>query len=336
MSPTHDLLQPLLELHRKLRSVIVQACASQSTDALSTVAEDGEGDTLFAIDKVSEQVLLAEMGSIAQHYGGIVLIAEGIEGGLVNLPLGQTDEQCRFRVIMDPIDGTRELMYQKRPAWILTGVAPNRGPSTCLSDIDLSVQTEIPLTKQHLTDELWAVRGQGAKGERVNLLTGEHVPLRMRPSLAPTIEQGFAMISRFFPGARDELAAIDDALVHRLLGPCRPGKAHCFEDQYLSTGGQLYELIMGHDRFIADLRPLLRSILKTRGFPIGLCCHPYDICTALIAEEVGVIVRSPDGGKMDYRLDVGLDVAWVGYANQELARTIEPILIEILNQRGLS
>ena len=38
----------------------------------------------------------------------------------------------RWRVIVDPIDGTRGLMYQKRSAWILTGVAPNRGPGTSL------------------------------------------------------------------------------------------------------------------------------------------------------------------------------------------------------------
>ena len=36
-------------------------------------------------------------------------------------------------------------MYQKRSAWILTGVAPNRGPETSLQDIVLAMQTEIPL-----------------------------------------------------------------------------------------------------------------------------------------------------------------------------------------------
>ena len=62
-------------------------------------------------------------------------------------------------------------MYQKRPAWILTGVA--RGPGPCTTgDIELAVQTEIPLVKQHLSDELWAVAGQGASAVRVNRLHG--------------------------------------------------------------------------------------------------------------------------------------------------------------------
>jgi fructose-1,6-bisphosphatase/inositol monophosphatase family enzyme len=328
-------LQPLLELHRKLRTVILAACAEQSTEALSTIAEDGEGDTLFAVDKICEKVLLEELDHIAHEHGGIVLIAEGIEGGKVSFPRGLAEARCRYRVIIDPIDGTREIMVQKRPAWILTGVAPNKGDETALTDIELAVQTEIPLTKQYLSDELWAVRGLGATGERVNLFNAERKPLQMRPSRASSIEQGFAMISRFFPGARDELAAIDDELAFRLLGPCPAGKAHCFEDQYLSTGGQLYELMLGHDRFVADIRPLLRSLLKSRGFPLGLCCHPYDICTSLIAAELGVVIRNPEGNPLDCRLNVTEEVAWVGYANTQLARSIEPVLRLLLMQRGL-
>ena len=132
--------------------------------------------------------------------------------------------------------------------------------------------------------------GRGADAERHNRLTGERRPIRLRPSAAPSIAHGYATIVRFFPSARDELAAIDEAIVYGALGPYSPGKTHCFEDQYASTGGQLYELLAGHDRFIADLRPLLRPVLAERGLPPALTCHPYDICCALIAEESGVIV----------------------------------------------
>jgi hypothetical protein len=30
-------------------------------------------------------------------------------------------------MIVDPIDGTRNIMYNKRSAWILSGIAPNTG-----------------------------------------------------------------------------------------------------------------------------------------------------------------------------------------------------------------
>jgi hypothetical protein len=110
----------------------------------------------------------------------------------------------------------------------------------------------------------------------------------------------------------------------------------CFEDQYASTGGQLYELIVGHDRFNADLRPLLRPLLEQRGQTGGLCCHPYDLCTTLIATEAGVIVTDAAGQPLDMPLDVGTDVAWVGYANPTLRDQIEPVLLRVLARRGLS
>lgn len=226
-------------------------------------------------------------------------------------------------------------MYQKRSAWILTGVAPNRGPVTGLQDIGLAVQTEIPLVKQHLSDSLWAIRGQGAQAERLNRLTGERRRLRLTPSRASSIAHGFAMISRFFPGAREELAAIDEAIVQGALGPVQPGKAHCFEDQYVSSGGQLYELMAGHDRFVADLRPLMERLLARRGLALGICCHPYDLCTELIARELGVVVTEAGGGPLRAPLNVEADVAWAGYANPAIQAQIEPLLQTALRQRGL-
>ena len=142
-------------------------------------------------------------------------------------------------------------------------------------------------------------------------------------------------MSRFFPGAREELAAIDEEIVLGALGPVRPGKAHCFEDQYASTGGQLYELACGHDRFTADLRPLMEASLRARGRALGICCHPYDLCTELIAREAGVIVKDIDGGPLRARLAVEPDVAWAGYANEHVRAQVEPLLRGALAGRGL-
>jgi hypothetical protein len=222
-------------------------------------------------------------------------------------------------------------MYQKRPGWILTGVAAGPAPRT-LADIELAVQTEIPLVKQHLSDELWAVRDHGAAALRFNRLTGDSVPLDLRPSAATTIAHGFATIARFFPGHRSELAAIDDEVVEALLGPPQPGKAQAFEDQYISTAGQLYELMAGHDRFVADLRPLFE---RRRPGGAALCCHPYDLCTELIAREYGMSVTDERGQRLAAPLDVTSDVGWIGYANQALQTRIEPHLRRALARRGL-
>ena len=148
-------------------------------------------------------------------------------------------------------------MYQKRSGWILTGIAPYRGAATGLHDIEAAVQTEVPVGKQHLADAVWAIRGEGARAERWNRLTGERQALTLQPSRATTLAHGFATVARFFPGQRDVMAAIDDDVVSSVMGPPQADKAACFEDQYISTGGQLYELMAGHDRFVADIRPLV-------------------------------------------------------------------------------
>ena len=334
MALTHPLLTPIRRLHAQIRDAVVSACERSSTEEMSGIAKEQEGDTIYAIDRVSEEVIVEFFDQEAASCGGLVLIAEGLDGGKLLLPRGKTENEARWRVIIDPIDGTRGIMYQKRSAWVLTGVASNHGPHTNLQDIELAVQTEIPLVKQYLCDAAWAIKGGGIGAERYNRLTGEATPISLKPSRASTIAHGYAMVARFFPGAREELAALDEEIVIGALGPVAPGKAHCFEDQYASTGGQLFELMTGHDRFIADLRPLMEPSLKKRGLALGICCHPYDICTELIAREAGVIVTDPLGQPLSSALSVEPDVAWVGYANRAIRLQIEPLLREALRKRG--
>ena len=334
MNDPRRLLPAILALHDRIRAAVVFAFETQQRDALAGVAHDDEGDTIYAIDRVSESVLVDGLREVAREEP-ICLIAEGLPARGLTLPHGTPDEDCRWRLLVDPIDGTRGLMYQKRPAWILTGVAPNRGPQTRLRDIVLAVQTEIPLLKQHLTDQLWATRGDGVHAQRIDRFSGRSEPLAIRPSSMPTLAHGFASVSRFFPGARDVLAAIDDEIVAEVLGPATAGKAQCFEDQYLCTGGQLYELMTGRDRFIADVRPVLTSALAARGFPRPLCCHPYDLCSALIAEEAGVRLTDVAGAALDAPFDIDADVSWVGYANDQVRARVEPALHGALARRGL-
>jgi len=330
------MLAPLRRLHERVRDSVIAACEQAELEDLARVEDDAsEGDTIYAIDRVSENLLIELFEREIAVVAPLILVGEGLAGGGVVLPRGTSEADAVWRVIVDPIDGTRELMYQKRSAWILTGVAPNREAGANLQDIALAVQTEIPTIKQTLSDSLWAFRGAGAVAERYDRLTGERRPVRLKPSTAKSIRHGFASVSRFFPGAREELAAIDEEIVRGALGDVERGKAHCFEDQYLSSGGQLYELMSGRDRFVADLRPLMEPLLNRRGLAFGVCCHPYDVCTELIAREMGVIVTDVRGGSLRAPLDLETNIAWAGYANSHIQKEIEPLLQRALASRGL-
>jgi len=331
-----ELLQRLRSIQAAIRDAVLAACAQTAAEELAAVVADDAGDTIFAIDRVSEGVLLERFGALARDWS-FVLIAEGLgTTGWTVLPPETRAEQAELRIIVDPIDGTRGLMYQKRPAWVLTGVAPNRGLATTLADIELAVQTEIPLIKQHLCDTLWATAGAGAHGERLNRLTGQRTPLTPRPSRAAGIEQGYGSLARFFPGAVAELAEIEDAVVERICGSPRPGRVLAFADQYASTGGQLYELAMGRDRWVADLRAALEPKLRRQGRSLGMCCHPYDLCTELVAREAGVLVTDERGRRLAAPLEVERGVSWVGYANALIRGRVEPVLHALLREHGLT
>lgn len=332
-----DLLEPIKALQARIRDEVVAACEGPQADELARVASSGadEGDTIYAIDRISEGRLVDLVDREIARHVPVLLVAEGLPGGRRVLPDGARADEAPFVLLVDPIDGTRGLMYQKRSAWILTGVAPNRGPQTTLADIEVAVQTEIPLVKQHLGDVLWAVRGRGAHAHRENRFTRARSALALRPSRADSPAHGFSTIARFFPGGRDVLAALDDDLAQAIAGRFTPGEAYCFEDQYICTAGQLYELMVGHDRFVADLRPLLVPMLARRGWPKPHCCHPYDLATALIAEEAGVVVTDATGAPLRCPISIDDDVAWIGYANPRLRARVEPVLQKLLGARGL-
>src|SRR5512134_429509 len=175
------LLEPILAMHNRVRDEIVRATERAQVDTLTAVDHDTDGDTIYAIDVVGEAVVTRFAAELAREHT-FVLVAEGLPGGRRGHPGG--DEAADWWIIVDPIDGTRGLMYQKRSAWILTAVAPNRGAATSLGDVVLAVQTEIPLVKQHLSDQLWAVRGEGVQAIRYNRLTGTSSPIALRPSSA--------------------------------------------------------------------------------------------------------------------------------------------------------
>jgi hypothetical protein len=226
-------------------------------------------------------------------------------------------------------------MYDKRAAWSLAGAAPNKGPQTRLRDIEVAAMTELPTSKMGQGDVLWAIRGKGAHAAREvlsgGLATPASVPHLIEHSNATSIQHGFAMISNFFPGTKVLASQLMEHLIANLIGPADVTAATVFEDQYISTGGQFYELIVGHDRFNADLRPLF---YKIQGQPEGLCCHPYDCATLLIAEEAGVVITDGLGNPLDSPMDVTTGLSWAGFANGDLRRFIEPLLAAFLRERG--
>lgn len=325
------IVQRLTSFQSHLRDLILR---SRTTQNLHTVSRETSADTIYALDTVVEPALIDFCDDWAKTTP-LILISEGLENedgseGSRVFPRGIPEVDAQIRVIVDPIDGTRGLMYDKRAAWSLAGVAPNLGPATTLRDIEIGVMTELPTSKMGSSDVLWAIKGQGAQGNRVDLRSGDISPLLLRPSQATDISHGFATVSNFFPGTKVLASRLMEQIAEAMLGPADVTRATVFDDQYISTGGQLYELIVGHDRFICDLRPLF---YRMQNQPDGLCVHPYDLATWLIAAEAGVILTNGQGQPLDGPLDVTTGLSWAGFANEQLRRRIEPILADFAKAR---
>jgi len=320
----------LCALGERIQTELI-AKRSQGTARLSRVAGVTQADTIYQIDRLSEAAIVAWFEAHWPPRCPVEIVMEGLaDGQQLTFPRGTPVERTVAKCIIDPIDGTRNLMYDKRPAWALAGLAPQRGSKNRLSDLVVAAMTELPISKQGRVEQWSAIRGQGragVQGVMTELATGRRRKVRPAPSPATDCRHGFAALVKFFPEGKALTAQIEERLWNELYG--RDGQPVIFDEQYTTTGGQLYELLAGHDRMIGDLRPL---IYRKLGLTTSLVCHPYDICTALILTEAGGVVEHPFGGPVEAPLDTTSPVAWVGYANPGLARRVRPVLRRILRQ----
>ncbi|MEZ5278686.1 MAG: inositol monophosphatase [Opitutaceae bacterium] len=327
LEAVRDLLESF-QVH--LRDRILETRKMHHPDEMGEVAAVMAADTIYRIDRISEESVLDWFDANWPPALAAELVMEGLEDSERRIvPLSAAGTSPRLKVIIDPIDGTRGLIHDKRPAWILTGVAIWRGEATMLDGILVAVMTEVPTTRQWRSDQVSALRGGGETGVRAmthDLVRGGRKPARLRRSESRSFEHGFATFARFLPEGKALLAAFEEEFWRVLSEKVGPF-SQVFEDQYISTGGQLYELMAGHDRMVGDLRPLAFRRLGLKG---RMVCHPYDICTSLILEEMGGMVVGPDGGPLRPGLNTTEAVSWIGFANPDLAGLALPVIRSLL------
>jgi len=334
--PANDWAERILELGLVVqRQVHQQVCTADSLEQLAASTGERSGDRIYAIDRIAEDLVLAEISQWPSECFPLLLIAEGIgEHGRSFFESPRHSEECplarrppsKYRLIVDPIDGTRMLMSDKRSAWFLAAVAEDHGEETSLSQTLASVMVELPPSKQSLADCFWATRGGGTHGFRVDLgcspETAERRTIDVRPSQNGTLRDGFISVVSFFPGTKVLAAELTERIA---LLDLQAGLApNIFEDQYISTGGQLAQLMTGRDRCVLDLRPLWSQSTRCNG-PV-MTAHPYDLAGLLVAQEAGVIVTDGLGRSLDAPLDVTTAVHWCGYANETIRLLIEPVV----------
>jgi fructose-1,6-bisphosphatase/inositol monophosphatase family enzyme len=106
---------------------------------------------------------------------------------------------------------------------------------------------------------------------------------------------------------------------------------HCYDDQYISSGGQLALLALGHYTMVADLRPWL---LDPKGH-VTQCAKPYDVSGAILcAQEAGCEVTDLKGGPLNMPLDTQTPVGFLAFAGPRTKERLLPHLREATSGLG--
>ena len=110
------------------------------------------------------------------------------------------------------------------------------------------------------------------------------------------------------------MAAIEARFFERLARLEHADVRACYDDQYISSGGQLAWLALGTYRLSADLRAWLGAREPSVPF---LPTHPYDLAGAvLVAREAGVQVDDVEGEPLDFPIDCETPVSFVAWVNR--------------------
>ncbi|TVZ05041.1 hypothetical protein EAS64_10495 [Trebonia kvetii] len=320
----------LRTMHENIRSAVREDLGAKEKSFLAGEARSGAGDVSFQIDVRPEEIVEQAFDTVPE---AVMVVCEGL--GQRVFPARAAKSEAAWWVIIDPLDGSREIAYGKRSAWVLSGIAP-AGPAPTLADIVWAIQTEVPVLSQQNGVVITAGRERAAVLESCDLTTGvtARTAQGLHPSAATTVRGGYAVFTDYFAGSHALTARVADLVFDYALGPVKPGEALAFNDQYLSTAGCLYLIASGTYRFCADLRPVIGQLAARSGRNVGLCAHPYDLCTYLIAQQAGALITDPAGAPLSYPLATDVDCGWVGYANQDIKNEMETPLHAVLAAGG--
>ena len=154
VSVTERFRQLLCSLQDTIRESVVAVRAITASESLATIVYVTAADTIFQIDRLSEEVIFDWFDRCWPTKEPVELVMEGVEVGRSwTFPPGTPLADCRWVCIIDPIDGTRLLMYDKRSAWTLAAIAPRRPEGTRLADLVVAAMTELPCSKHWASDQ---------------------------------------------------------------------------------------------------------------------------------------------------------------------------------------
>ena len=335
MHPEVERLRPALrELAGEIRRLARRAPSALESPGHARPVGVGSGDVTFQPDKTTEsylddwfagQAALAPLSLLTEDTGWRHGGPGPSPGTWQELP---NSDHGGARIVIDPIDGTRHLLFELRSAWTVIGVASPGCDSPDQSAIEYGLVTEIPTRLAGWARELEAVRGQGCTASEVPLLGQAPGETRsLHPVDDARVDHGYFPFFAYHPDIRAASDRIAQAFLDRLRKREGAQIEHCYDDQYIASGGQLALLALGHYTMIADLRPWLLD-------PEGRATQsakPYDVSGAVLcALEAGCRVCDLHGEDLAMPLDTQTPVGFLAFAGPLTQERLLPHLTAVL------
>jgi len=344
-APDAELLQRwrprLVELAERIATVVRAAARSArergGADELMRIAAQGQGDVTYGID-VPAEAELERWFEAAARQEPLSLLSEDA-GWRHRGPDGRggVRELAGFdhggpHVLVDPIDGTRNLMTDLRSAWCVIALARPCAAQPWQRDVLLGVTGEIPDSRAARRRLLVAARGERCEFEERELADVARGGAGVQRTVLDTgrdarADHGYFPFFKYMADQRPALAELEARFFARLAEHEGADVRNCYDDQYISNAGQLVLLALGTYRMIADLREL---VAHRSGRPT-LTGKPYDIAGALVcAEAAGCVVTTPAGQPLDFPLDATTPIGFVGWTNAATRDRLAPHLAAVL------
>ncbi|MBL6721426.1 MAG: hypothetical protein ISQ08_08435 [Planctomycetes bacterium] len=289
-------------------------------------ASQGAGDASWALDEACEAEVEGWFASRALE-GPLSLLTEhhgwrhrGPDGGGGWRELDGFDHGGP-RVVCDPVDGTRHLLLRHRAAWCLIALAHAGPDQPRQSEVVLAHAEELPARAGAPARRLGARRGGGA------WLSEGATREPLRVDADDRLDHGFFSFFAFHPAQRPAVAQLADRVTARWAREEGCSREHCWQDDYISSGGLLLNAALGSQRVVVDARALLPDSTLLHGGT----CHPYDLAApVLILDEAGGSVRGMSGAPFDQPLDAVHAAGFLAFTNRATAARALPALLEEL------
>ena len=322
------------ELRAVTHGALLEAEHRGSLDSLARPHGVGQGDVTFGLDLPSETRIEAWQRELARTEPLSVLTEDagwrhlGPDGkdGVRVLP---GFDHGGPRIAIDPVDGTRNLMADLRSAWTVVAFAPPGAAQPRLAECTGGIVSEIPGTLAARYRRFFS-SGMRCWSELWDLDHGNRLRAsELRVDHDDRADHGYFPFFRYEPAQRPAIARLEAEFFARVARHEGAEMRSIYDDQYISSAGQLVLLALGRYRMVVDTRELVGRRFQAP----GVTSKPYDLAGAVVcARAAGAIVTAAEGGALDFPIDATTPVGYAGYANQRTRARLEPHWLETLAQ----